>query len=250
MALAKEEGYLELDVKLAARWWLAPNGRNFGLSLEVEDTDGQRKPAAHYFRPRNCSLDGKPIGRVKAAKSHRLDGHAGTRSDELSDARAVPSPVLELTVVEVPEGRHIVELPSSGSKTRSEEVDSANDESEQAADQDEAPRRHRTHRPHEEQADEAARTYQRPAASHKHRAAQRNPHARGQPAPMPTLATLEDHDLFKEAPDDDGDQLDFDEVRLMRAPAANLFIQRMLQHQQQHSRHGQRARDRPEHSVQ
>ncbi len=59
MALAKEEGYMELDIKLAARWWLAPGGRNFGLSLEVEDTDGQRKPATHFFRPRNCSSDGK-----------------------------------------------------------------------------------------------------------------------------------------------------------------------------------------------
>lgn len=58
MALAKEEGYMELDIKLAARWWLAPGGRNFGLSLEVEDTDGQRKPATHFFRPRNCSSDG------------------------------------------------------------------------------------------------------------------------------------------------------------------------------------------------
>lgn len=59
MALAKEEGYMELDIKLAARWWLAPGGRNFGLSLEVEDTDGQRKPAIRFFRPRNCSTDGK-----------------------------------------------------------------------------------------------------------------------------------------------------------------------------------------------
>ena len=57
MALAKEEGYMELDIKLAARWWLAPGGRNFGLSLEVEDTDGQRKPVTHFFRPRNCSSD-------------------------------------------------------------------------------------------------------------------------------------------------------------------------------------------------
>lgn len=60
MALAKEEGYMELDIKLAARWWIAPGGRNFGLSLEVEDTDGQRKPVNRFFRPRNCSNDGKP----------------------------------------------------------------------------------------------------------------------------------------------------------------------------------------------
>ena len=59
MALAREEGYMELDIKLAARWWLATGGRNYGLSLEVEDTDGQRKPATRFFRPRNCSSDGK-----------------------------------------------------------------------------------------------------------------------------------------------------------------------------------------------
>lgn len=59
MALTKEHGYLELDVKLAARWWLAPNGRNFGLSVQVEDADGQRKPASSFFRARNCSpVDG------------------------------------------------------------------------------------------------------------------------------------------------------------------------------------------------
>lgn len=60
MTLAKEEDYMELDVKLAARWWLVPGGRNFGLSVEVEDTDGHRKPANLFFRSRNCnsSIDG------------------------------------------------------------------------------------------------------------------------------------------------------------------------------------------------
>lgn len=55
MALAKEENYMKLDIKLAARWWLASGGRNFGLVIEVEDTDGQRKPITQFFRPRNCS---------------------------------------------------------------------------------------------------------------------------------------------------------------------------------------------------
>ena len=55
MALTKESNFMELDVKLAVRWWLAPNGRNFGLVVEVEDTEGQRKSAANFFRPRNCS---------------------------------------------------------------------------------------------------------------------------------------------------------------------------------------------------
>jgi len=57
MALAKEENYMKLDIKLAARWWLAPGGRNFGLAIEVEDTDGQRKPVTRFFRPRNCSSE-------------------------------------------------------------------------------------------------------------------------------------------------------------------------------------------------
>lgn len=56
MALAKEEGHMELDVKPAARWWLTvPGGRNFGLSLEVEDADGQKKQAGQFFRLRDCS---------------------------------------------------------------------------------------------------------------------------------------------------------------------------------------------------
>lgn len=60
MTLANEEDYMELDVKLAARWWLVPGGRNFGLSVEVEDTDGHRKPANSFFRSRKCnsSIDG------------------------------------------------------------------------------------------------------------------------------------------------------------------------------------------------
>lgn len=59
MALAKEDDFMELDVKLAARWWLVPGGRNFGLSIEVEDTDGQRKAASNFFHSRNCSATGK-----------------------------------------------------------------------------------------------------------------------------------------------------------------------------------------------
>lgn len=61
MAMAKEENFMKLDIKLAARWWLAPGGRNFGLAIEVEDTDGQRKPVTRFFRPRNCSseIEGK-----------------------------------------------------------------------------------------------------------------------------------------------------------------------------------------------
>ena len=55
MALTKESNFMELDIKLAVRWWLAPNGRNFGLVVEVEDTEGQRKSATSFFRPRNCS---------------------------------------------------------------------------------------------------------------------------------------------------------------------------------------------------
>ena len=55
MALTKEEGFMELDVKLAARSWLVLTGRNFGLVVEVEDADGLRKPTSSFFRLCNCS---------------------------------------------------------------------------------------------------------------------------------------------------------------------------------------------------
>lgn len=222
MALAKEEGYLELDVKPAARWWLAPNGRNFGLSLEVEDVDGQRKPAASYFRARNCSFEGSVLSERNSALSKRQNkqNKTGLMMDELTDVRDVVSPVLELTVVEVPEGRPIVELP--GLKSRSDEVDNG-EESEQTGEQDDPPRRQRNQRAHDEQSDEAGRFAHRPPVR------QQRPRARLAPAPVPTLATLEDHDLFREPSADDGDQPD--ESRLSRKPA-NLFIQRIVQHHQ------------------
>ena len=142
--------------------------------------------------------------------------------DELTDVRDVASPVLELTVVEVPEGRHIVELPTSGIKTRSDEVENSED-SEQASEQEDSPRRSRNHRLHDEQSDEAGRFFHRPSGKHRPRSRL--------PLAVPTLATLEDHDLFREpSANEDSDQSE-DESKLARKPA-NLFIQRIVQHHQ------------------
>ena len=46
---------MELDVKMAVHWWLVSSGRNFGLSVEVEDAEGRRRPANRYFKSSSTS---------------------------------------------------------------------------------------------------------------------------------------------------------------------------------------------------
>ena len=59
MAGTKEQRYKEFDVTLAVRWWLVPSGRNYGLVVEVEDTQGKCKASNRFFKSRNCSsIDG------------------------------------------------------------------------------------------------------------------------------------------------------------------------------------------------
>ena len=100
------------------------------------------------------------------------------RTDELTDPTDVASPVLELIVVEVPEGRNIVELPSV--KGRSDELETLmNSEDLDMASEilDEVPRKHRHHssRTHtvltssnEEQADEALVRFHHQAKTTQH----------------------------------------------------------------------------------
>jgi len=62
MVLTNENCMMELDVKLAAHWWLMPDGRNLGLVIDIEDSDGHHKPTSSFFRQRDCTppADGKP----------------------------------------------------------------------------------------------------------------------------------------------------------------------------------------------
>ncbi|XP_057374620.1 uncharacterized protein LOC130695495 isoform X1 [Daphnia carinata] len=246
MALAKEEGYMELDIKLAARWWLAPGGRNFGLVIEVEDTDGQRKPITQFFRPRNCSPES-----------------GSARSDELTDPANVASPVLELTLIEMPEGKSVFEVPSNAARGRSDDMEStSNDDGDAFAElmDESSPRRHRhqhsvqaVHASQEEQADEAVFRVNNHSAKHgvpynptahqvgKHHRTM-NPSTsrlghgqafnhRSTPSPVPTLATLEDHDLFRDTEEEETTRAEIDGSRFQLRPT-NLFMQRMMQHHQ------------------
>ncbi|XP_046652736.1 uncharacterized protein LOC124343460 isoform X2 [Daphnia pulicaria] len=243
MAMAKEENFMKLDIKLAARWWLAPGGRNFGLAIEVEDTDGQRKPVTRFFRPRNCSSE--------------IEG--SIRSDEILDPTNVVSPVLELTVIEMPEGRSVFEIPSSVIKGRFEETESVGSEYiDTLSEIMEEPtlRKHRhqhssriIHTSQEEQADEAVfrinnKTLKSDFASspttvgkHRisHRTSNQTPNHRPTLSPVPTLATLEDHDLLREIEEEETIWPEVDESRnLLRS--TSIFLQRMMQQPpQQHN---------------
>ena len=62
MVLTNENTMMELDVKLAAHWWLVSPGRNYGLVIDIEDSIGQRKPPSSFFRQRDCtSADGNSL---------------------------------------------------------------------------------------------------------------------------------------------------------------------------------------------
>ncbi|XP_046646906.1 uncharacterized protein LOC124336971 isoform X2 [Daphnia pulicaria] len=254
MAMAKEENYMKLDIKLAARWWLAPGGRNFGLAIEVEDTDGQRKPVSRFFRPRNCSSESE----------------GSIRSDEIFDPTNVASPVLELTVIEMPEGRSVFELPSSVIKGRFDEMENAGSEDLDSLSEileEPTSRKHRhqhssriIHTSQEEQADEAVlRTLKGDAVlstatvgKHRtsHRTGNQAPNYRPTSSPVPTLATLEDHDLFRETEEEETTRSEADESPNVLW-STRIFMQRMMQQppQQHNSKmtHYPRTKDNRKH---
>ena len=161
----------------------------------------------------------------------------------------VASPVLELTVIEVPEGRNVFELPSVAARSRPDDLELSGSEDlldamRGAEVTDEAPRKHRHHssriHSHEEQADEAVvvrnhhpRMATTPAPIGKHRSATHRP-PRPTLSPVPTLATLEDHDLFRETEEEETARAEADEMRMMQRPVTSIFMQRLMQHHQQH----------------
>lgn len=291
MALAKEESYMKLDIKLAARWWLTPGGRNFGLTVEVEDTDGQRKPITQFFRPRNCSPDssGKFLQEAFACKVYLiryscwivhsnifLFDIGSTRSDELSDPANVASPVLELTLIEMPEGKSVFEVPSNAARGRHDEMESTGGEDFDTFTElmdESSSRRHRhqhsaqvVHTSQEEQADEAVHRVNNYSLKNgmpsnpvvaqvgKHRnvhpSTSRLGHSqwsnyRPTPSPVPTLATLEDHDLSRDTEEEDTSRTEIDGDR-SQLRTTNIFMQRMMQHQQNQQHH---SNSKPAHHL-
>lgn len=183
------------------------------------------------------------------------------RSDELKDPTNVVSPVLELTVIEMPEGRSVFEVPANIIRGRLDETENVgNEDLDTLSEVVEEPtsRKHRhqhssrtVHTSQEEQADEAVlRINNHPSktsdatssmaiypdaklrTSHRtghHQVANHRPTS----SPVPTLATLEDHDLFREtAADEEATRVDEDESHHVLRPSS-IFMQRMMQHHQQ-----------------
>ncbi len=159
----------------------------------------------------------------------------------------------------MPEGRSVFEVPSSVVKGRFDEMESAVSEDLDTLSEileEPTSRKHRhqhssriIHSSQEEQADEAVlrinnRTLKSEVASSaatvgKHRTSHRTgnqaPNHRPTLSPVPTLATLEDHDLFRETEEEETTRPEADESRnVLRT--TNIFMQRMMQQQpQQHN---------------
>lgn len=51
------EKWTEWNIRNAAKAWHRNPVRNYGISIEVEDEDGNLLPVAKFFRPMNCSGD-------------------------------------------------------------------------------------------------------------------------------------------------------------------------------------------------
>lgn len=54
MLSVEKESWTEWNIRGAVKSW-RDNGRNFGLTVVVEDEDGNLLPADKYFAPMNCS---------------------------------------------------------------------------------------------------------------------------------------------------------------------------------------------------
>ena len=186
------------------------------------------------------------------------------QSDEIKDPTKIASPVLELTFVEMAEGRNVFEVPSNIIRSRLDETDSVGSEDlDTLIDvmEEATSRKHRhqhssriIHISHEEQADEAVlRTNNQPLKSYfssstaetpigKPRMSSHSNHhqvinRRLTSSPVPTLATLEDHDLLRETEAEETTRDETDESRNLLRPVS-IFMQRMMQqhHQQQQNK--------------
>jgi len=51
------EKWTEWNIRNAVKAWHRNPVRNYGISVEVEDEDGNLLPVSKFFRPMNCSGD-------------------------------------------------------------------------------------------------------------------------------------------------------------------------------------------------
>jgi len=216
MVWTNENFMMELNVTLAARSWLVAHGRNYGLVIDIEDSLGQRKPTSSFFQQRDCTPQ----------------ANGAPRTDEVRDPSEVKSPVLQLTVIELP----IATVEASTAEDwlkinggRWPLTPSFNENMKPSAKQEEQhPHRHHGHQnAPEEQADDASRF-----ASSSHQDPHKHKNLR-LARPLPTLTTLEDHDFMTKS-DDEFQKFNEQVMRSWYASAGRRSIRKIPPYKRRH----------------
>lgn len=112
------EKWTEWNIRNAVKAWHRNPVRNYGISIEVEDEDGNLLPVAKFFRPMNCSGDAqmmtpKPVPGFLMEAVHNgygvpIRNPTATTNSSNTDALALSFnmhlyPIMDVTTVEVPE---------------------------------------------------------------------------------------------------------------------------------------------------
>ncbi|XP_027844588.1 uncharacterized protein LOC114125230 isoform X2 [Aphis gossypii] len=110
------EKWTEWNIRNAVKIWHKNPVRNYGISIEVEDEDGNLLPVSKFFRPMNCSGDAqmiipKPVPGFIMEAVH--NGYSDTVTTNNSNANTVDAfalsfnmhryPIMDVTTVEMPE---------------------------------------------------------------------------------------------------------------------------------------------------
>ncbi|XP_060837707.1 uncharacterized protein LOC132919839 isoform X2 [Rhopalosiphum padi] len=109
------EKWTEWNIRNAVKAWHRNPVRNYGISVEVEDEDGNLLPVSKFFRPMNCSGDAqimapKPVPGFIMEAMH--NGYQAATANNSNTNAADPLafsfnmhryPIMDVTTVEVPE---------------------------------------------------------------------------------------------------------------------------------------------------
>ncbi|VVC36741.1 Hypothetical protein CINCED_3A017224 [Cinara cedri] len=125
------EKWTEWNIRSAVKIWRQDPSRNFGLSIEIEDEDGNVLPIERFFKSMNCSpgmaqmSTPKPIPGFLVEYGFRIMGGAnGTANvSALSPTDALYSnayryPMLDLSTIEVPNSEQL-KVPNSDAARKS-----------------------------------------------------------------------------------------------------------------------------------
>ncbi|XP_050429818.1 uncharacterized protein LOC126838983 isoform X2 [Adelges cooleyi] len=109
------EKWTEWNIRGAVRTWRRDPSRNFGISIEVEDEEGNLLPVHRFFKPMNCTGDiqmttPKPIPGflMEAVQDYSLSNPEANNSVSLSPVQALSFniqryPIIDVTTIEVPD---------------------------------------------------------------------------------------------------------------------------------------------------